>query len=456
MKSKLLTALGLILFTVIIVLPPLIHGYIYPNLGDDSAEHIKVFELMRAGQPYELRYLGYAIVGYPLVWINQLTHVSLPMLYLWFCYASLIGVGLSLYLVTSSIVNRVAGWLSLLIVLWCAQGIFFQFYFGQIFNLINMGIILPWLLYFAIKQEKQNGLYALFGLSFLFGAFHSTGIYAPIVCVLGIIATVIYVHTTKTKSDKWVDVLLPLIIVFLSSFVGWVIFSFHSASIGSLGDMKIADINLQSFMLDIISPSVILLAVFSAVFWKDILRNCLVVALFGLSIVLFLSVVTRITSDPFRQSLDFAIVFSWLIAILVGHFLSVHKKNIAMVGIIGGVIAVGCVHNIPTWFSYTSAVREPDKQAIEYLNSQNVSTYNADLDLAYWVYDRLTTVKYTSNELAPFIIMRNKPMTPRSDPENKWYTPVKMPQSDIDPIELYKPIATFSDDKVALVIWGVK
>ncbi len=48
-RGRIITIFGLLLFCVIVILPPLIHGYIYPTVGDDTAAHLAIFDRIKAG-----------------------------------------------------------------------------------------------------------------------------------------------------------------------------------------------------------------------------------------------------------------------------------------------------------------------------------------------------------------------------------------------------------------------
>ena len=202
-RNKLLTIIGLSLFCAVVFLPPLIHGYVYPNIGDDTAGHLAIFDKMQGGtiRP-QMLYLGYVIVGYPLVFVSSLVGADINILFLWFNFVALAGVGLTVYFVISGLVDRLTGWLALLIVLFSAQGILFQFYFGQLFNLINVGIILPLLLLLVVKYLEQGKWYQLILLSLfsgLFGSFHTSGVYLPVIVGFTLVGYVMYCLLRKKR-----------------------------------------------------------------------------------------------------------------------------------------------------------------------------------------------------------------------------------------------------------------
>jgi hypothetical protein len=47
--KKMATILILIVYAILIVLPPIIYGYVYPNVGDDASVHLAVIDNLKNG-----------------------------------------------------------------------------------------------------------------------------------------------------------------------------------------------------------------------------------------------------------------------------------------------------------------------------------------------------------------------------------------------------------------------
>jgi hypothetical protein len=110
-------------------------------------------------------------------------------------------------------------------------------------------------------------------------------------------------------------------------------------------------------------------------------------------------------------------------------------------------IGFGLWHNLPTWFDYNSAVRPADREAITYMNTLDIDEYNCSPQVAYWIYDRFVEAKYSVNA-SGLLIVRSLPMTPRSDPKNKWYG-----GHGIYPDDGYALLKTFKDGKVTVKVY---
>jgi len=165
-----------------------------------------------------------------------------------------------------------------------------------------------------------------------------------------------------------------------------------NATINNYG--KVMTFPVNTYLMDIVSPSVLVLIIFLAVFYKDI-RNRMtsevkIISVILLGAVLPLTVASFIpvSVDPFRQALDLASVLALLVACLIGLF-EWKIKNWGMVLVLILVIGFGLYHNIPTWFSYNSAISKADKEAIQYMNTLDITQYNCSPNVAYWIYEEI-------------------------------------------------------------------
>jgi hypothetical protein len=68
--------------------------------------------------------------------------------------------------------------------------------------------------------------------------------------------------------------------------------------------------------------------------------------------------------------------------------------------------------------------------------------------VAYWIYSRFTEAEF-GRYSTDFIVVRNIPMTPRSDPKNYWHDGF-----GIEPDESYDLIKTFKDNRVTIELYA--
>jgi hypothetical protein len=439
------------------------YGYVYPNIGDDTAVYLNRIEGMANGTD-TVQYTGYYIVGYPMVFIRDTLGWSIDTQFLWFNFIALVIVGIVIYLVFSKLVNRLTGWLALLLVLFTAQGIMFLFYYGQIFNIINLGVIFPLLLLFTIRYiENGKWRYLLLVLIFaiLFGSFHTNGIYLPAIAGLGTVVYLIYAKLKKQTLNKRALYLGGGITLFaIAVFIALVVLPTMqmlrefsdtplSNTMNNVGKGMAVPVN--HWLMSILSPSILVLTALVAMFYKDLKKlftdNRVKMVGFILAVFSFLLIVAafgKLSLDPWRQAVDLAVVFAMLVAVCLG-LLLLKQKNVALYAVLALAIGFGLFHNLPTWFGYNSAIRQVDLQAIEYLNK--VDTFSCSSQVAPWVYMRYTSAKHQDND-GDIVVMRSEPMTPRSHEDNIWYQ-----MHGWQPTNEYELIDTFNDGDVQVQVW---
>ncbi len=159
--------------SVLFVAPAFIHGYIYPTGGDDTASHLIYFQNM---DTQNALYWGQWLAG---KLVNGLPFDSVATFSV-FNYAAFVlmiwAIGISLALS----VNWFAGVLAAILVTFGIRIALDQFWSGAIFNLINVGILLPLFLLCLHKKRNGGNRFWLLGMLIfggMFGAVHPTGLY---------------------------------------------------------------------------------------------------------------------------------------------------------------------------------------------------------------------------------------------------------------------------------------
>lgn len=459
--TNLITLLGLAVFCVIIILPPILHGYIYPNVSDDSAVHLLVLDIIQNGDGISgLRYSAYYLTGYPMVWISNLYNVTIDLVFLWFNYISLILVGLTLFFVFSRLVNKLTGWLVLTVTLFCAQGLFWQFYYGQIYNIINIGMILPLLVLAIVKyfEHKSFSRFSIiFLLSLLFTSFHTSGIYLPAFILCGMFVYVVYSVVKKSKISWSIIFSGSLLVGVCALIFYWLVYSPTSSSLAGglqldLGFKSAITVPILNYLLSIVFPSVLVLIVLILAYYHDIVKNIIpnikIVLVIYLIMVVVLGIVTftKLTLDPWRQAVDLATVLAVLVSILIGILLTKIKKPVLYVAVIA-CVAFGFYHNLPAWLDNNNAIQKVDKQAIEFINTLDEKNYSCNASVAYWVYDRFIDKNWVNTD-GELFIMRSKSMTPGSEINNTWYR-----KHGIELDERYEFIKSFESDNIVIGIF---
>ena len=385
------------MYSLIIILPTLIHSYIYPTNGTDTAMHLSI---LKSGNYWNQLYYAYAIVGYPLKIFGNWN-----VAFFWFNIVALVLVGYSVYFVLSRLVNWKAGLLGIGLLL-LIGGIWSEYQFGEIFNVINIGIILIWLLYFAVQWYRQRRLYQFVTtilLAILFGIFHSSGVYLlPLSCAL--LTVYLGYHLCKKYKVECSVLGLLLTIVGVSALTTFIIAvrTLHISS--SEGWLSRIPLLPWTVMLTVVSPITIVVLAFLLLSRFRI--NVLLVILYTLAVIL-LVLALGVSPYPDRTYYDLVTVVGLIVACLLGMALERKKDtlNYMMVGLIGFGILIG----LPNWVAYHSSIELPDKQAIEYLNTLNVSTFSCNSNVNQDIYGNYIKEKYVVND-GDVIIERSREM----------------------------------------------
>lgn len=421
MKSKWLLIIALVAYTAVIFLPPIVQGYVYPNIGDDTAQQMNTFEGIRIGNPIpEVNYYGYYIVGYPLDVLSRVFNVNKDTLFFWFNYLALFAVGISLFYIFKNLIGTTAGILALLIPMFVSYGVLLLFYSGVIFNIINIGVILPFACFFSIKWLLNHKWYcavASLCLWLLFAMFHSTGLYLPFFGIVAIHAFVIYSRRKGICISRRHYIFIGVVVCLGLSLPLW-----SGTPITYLVRMAEASEEPTGFVLlgealfHYMSPVlVVLLVVIIGLLVKRwhlfVDKEKYTLGFFGIlpAIVLPFGVLGY-SPAPMRHGIDFAILLSMVAVILLGIVIRLEKNRIVIMVLV--VLAIGGgVINLWNWTTgYNSALAKVDVEAIEYVNELSGETYsvsNTTVDPV--IYSRYVNKEYTFVS-GDIVITRNRPM----------------------------------------------
>ncbi len=375
----------MVVLSLIIILPPLMYGYVYPTGGDDTAHHLAAITAMSptnlnlVGYSYStiLSYAGRWLVGYPLVISRDFLHVPITTSFLWFNYLALIGIVLTSYLVFSRLCNQIAGMLTALVSLLFSTNIQL-FQAGAVFNIINTGIILPWIMYFGVKawlRKQLNYGIACGLLMALFAIFHPTGRY---LATLPAILLVVWWQHKRLKSN------VAVVLVILG--------------------IMVASLLTVAYIFPFISP------------------------------------------DPGRQWVD-AFALIWLIvAVATGWFLQ-HFNSSTVVASLVAIGLIGGYFMFPSWFSYTSAVKPIDKEIMAYVNTLPESGFYGNEYVPPYLYELYLTKTYEPD--GGIYIWRSQPMTAGvTQGSHFYYWDEQGKSNDTKPPSAMKSIRYFERDGI--------
>lgn len=436
--------LFLVVVSLILILPPIIHQYPYPNFSDDTPCYLQVVEKVADGDltqqdsyiffeqhslgsfwSYHYRYAAPATVGLIARMLNSDPYWTFYA----FHYLSLILIAGCLYLFCFRVFNKTAGILSLFFVLLSTPSLLRFFLFGSVFNLVNLlvfGLMGSLALIYFIKTKR---LYyavcslALFGVSVLYHS--STGI--EIFASVGFFLACYLAY--KAFRKQWKDfkavglyttafcAINGLLLYFLApESLRLVTNVFNGTSVSSLAATQ-SPFNLYNFVvMDTNYPLLLigLIATGYVIINRRILSqvNQLGIWLTGAFILVIGTTMVMGSAEPSRSGQDMSIY----LAIVLTGFISIalyslkHKIKSSKDKWIG-VLLIGCM-TIPCmtgWFSYNSAIHPIDKEAIAFINSTNGS-YSVSTQIQYRIYE-LFIDNELEDEGGDYIIYRNTAMT---------------------------------------------
>lgn len=448
-----------------VIAPPLIYHYIYPNLGSDSATHLITMLSIQNGNNINQLYLGHWLLSYFLKIGSGIFHISQLNLWMWFNCLILIPIGLVLYLITSKLFGWKIGLISLIVPIFISGGIMEMYYWGVIYDVINLVIFVPILFYFLAKWLTENKVYQaiiVLLMTVLVSTFHTSGLYLPFVLIFALAVYVVYKIVKKQANRDLYRPIIAGISLFVISIISMKILSPNTISqityyisppsgIKTLGSVYVTNApylrNLYiSFVPYIISFITIpILGIF--IVSSGLLRNRgssisnqskIMILLFScLVIELLVAFLMKVTTDRTRIQEDLAISFSLLTFFLLCITLKVNKST-AWSSVLGILIVFGLISGLNIWRQNNSAVKEVDKQAIGYLNTLEESTFYCSSAVDKDIYGLYIKEKYDAN--SDLFITRNIDLTNISSKVS--------PQSND-----YKLLKQFTDGKVVVDIY---
>ncbi len=441
-RSRKIAIVSLSIFALIIILPPIINGYIYPTAGDDSALHMSI---IKDGDYWNQLYYGYVFIGYPLNWICNLIHADFNEVFLWLNYLCYIGVGFSFYFVLSRLINYKAGLFALVLPFFASLGLWWQFDDGMIFNIINMGIVLPFLIYFGVRWYRERRLYQLtmsLILMVVASVFHSSSIYfAPSLLLIIVVYSFFNRHRIDWKVLSFLATLLVINLVGV-----YILYQHTQELLPAVQDRSFAGklFPIGYYFMGISIFNILILVYSAFTLWNKILNlNAkILLVILGCIAVSLLVASLGISAVPDRQIFDLSTIVALIVCVCIG---LLTKKELIVMTL---VALIAFFYNFSGWFSYRNAVQPADNEAIQYLQGLDAKTFTTSSNVANKIYQEYLHEQYIEGE-SDILVLRNKPMTPCSDHESIAYVP-----HGIDSTEGYVLDKTFDDGQIQVEIWG--
>jgi hypothetical protein len=279
-------------------------------------------------------------------------------------------------------------------------------------------------------------------LAVITSIFHVSGLYLPVVFIFALVVYLVYAKITKKQISKpkiIVSLVVALIGVALILVVPYTRLQIMDVFRGVTGGMVL--VTEKSKQLSEVYKSIVpmwyfvnnfvsiyIVGMLAVGLWKikeikcKISKQTLVFMVIMVCFALVLAVVAylKLSTVPFRQQTDLAIIIALIATTLVGGLVITNKRYLVIIAML---VAIGVYPQfVLHWFGYNSAVKPADKQAIEYINSLDVKTYDCSSQVSYLIYDNyLKAQYYWQGDYADVLIIRSEPMTQGNDVNNVYY-----------------------------------
>lgn len=299
--------IAIVVFGVIVFLPPIIHPEDLLIINNDTYNHLQTFKHLD-----RVSYLGQQIIGYPVNWINSWTGIGKDVLFMWInfgvIFLSGIVCGSLVYIISKSKLGAV---LTGIIMTFGLGSTMHLFWSGTIFNVIEFLIILPVVIILVYKIAKtRNKWWFISGISFcvLMFFFHPS---------LG--SGINLIGTEKENPEliiptiRWIPEFFGIANVLLLIGIIWFYKKEENSDIGKFAVMILLTT----------------LGIFSGII-----------------------AMTNITPFPSRAAINTCILFAIVMCIGLATVINRNNKKITYGAI--SLVVIGIIPNLVNWFTYTS------------------------------------------------------------------------------------------------------
>ena len=382
---KLLKYLTLLIYSAIIMIPYLTKNHIYNNIigynepRSDFRDYTALIGTWANGETIiNTLYPARIIVGYPMMLINKFSGINMDILYITFYFLGLVATGIAIFFIVSNICNEKAGWLALLISIFCTTGILAMFSYGMIMSILNVYVFLLTAILLAIKwlvNNKKRYLVLSLITFGIFSLFHLTSLYLPyligtIMLVVAIVWLVKRVNVTRPIILLLVVMGLNLIISHYSfpqgtdlnkmiltniTVVTSEVVTNGATPIENIIHVSHSPLGITFFIFNYLSVATIGLATLAIIglikYRKSISlgkeTKLFLIVLASLALILGIGTFSPLAPEPIRAATDFATVLA--ITIAIGLTLVLKRSPMWYKGIAFMVLALGITNNLTTW-----------------------------------------------------------------------------------------------------------
>ena len=477
------TLLVLLIVSLILILPALIHWYPYPTISDDTPKYLQVITNVAhgdlrdssnyrfldhnlTGMSQAYRYAAPALIGL----VVRVIHTDPYWTFYVFHYLALLAMSLAVWFFFTKIFNKITGYIGLIFVMFGATPVLRYFYYGEIFNLINLLIFgLMGVMAFIYWLKTNRFYYALISimLFMISSIYHSsTGLEIYLCVGFFLVCNILY----KAFRKAWKEVLG--VGIYLSAFTilcGALIYFLSPESRSLLGGViSGASVSVNSRINSVVpvyyfftQDTSLILLLFAGMAGGYLIKHRSILvdkARIGIAMLLSFIVVFVVSIllnryEPARSAQDLGIILLLTYSAIIGTILYHYKEHPKVKQARSTIIFICLVASVPVlwgWFQYHCAITPIDQQAIRYMNSVNGS-YSVSTQIQPEIYQLFIKNQYVASG-GDYIIFRSKSETAATDPTNR-YTIVKGNASKESDYDIFPRVKTFYSKDLTIVIY---
>ena len=372
----------LCVIAIVLLFPAIVHNNNREPLtvGDFKNDVIRAEQTQVGGDVHDPsnHYLGRTIMAYTVGGISTVTGISCKDIQLWIDCLILVGAFLSIYVVVGKLFGSISGLITGLISFFTVRSLLILFVNGDVWNIIEVCIVLIPLLYFTVKWligRKLKDLIPMLVLVCVFSSIHPMALL--LVYVYGLFFSVYCVYLIKRKEyELLISTIIIYVVIAIINLLLSMLFingalELHKETITGLIPDSILHNPIARYasktpldFLTVVSEyitfpmiGVLVITIYAWIrekLWFDNIKQVLFIGAIGCFVLAFMfGALSKFNLEPLRHAMD----AGTFIAIGTGCMLEkifTKRKMFAYTIVIICAIAVGIAPTIMQWFTGTS------------------------------------------------------------------------------------------------------
>jgi len=371
----------LVIFGLLLILPIFIADNIYPFSYpiNDFQNDVNRAELTKTGgnvHDISNQYFGRTAMAYVVGGISNVTGVDTKTVQTYANYTLLFVTCIAIYFVISKLFNIMSGVIASILIFFCTHSMLTLFSAGDIWNIIEIGIVLVPALYFLARWLScKRKFYLIMSLVLfaIFSSIHPLALTLPYIMIVSFGCYIVYkLIKRENKEAMKLGVLLVGIVIgnlLLSAvFIKDALWLHYTNITGIIPDQIVDNpiimykstepIGIFNFLYTYLSFSTLGVLVIALLFARigkikyKLTQEAkwFLVLLATFAVPFLATAVLGMNADPIRQAMNAGTMIAIGTGCLIGIVIERYKSKV-LIAITSGVIAIGIIPTLIVWFS---------------------------------------------------------------------------------------------------------